>query len=132
MACRLGQFMVVVCTSAGVALAASGCLSGDDTAAPPITLGFDSGTPGPPILDASGIVDGASPPPGPEAGTDASATDASAPDATVGGASTLGIVGGGVLSQSTHYTLIGATGPATAPLLQSPKYQLTGGMAVTT
>jgi hypothetical protein len=120
--------MVVVCTSAGVALAASGCLSGDDTAAPPITLGFDASTPS---FDASGVVDGASPPV-PEAGVDAAATDGAAPDgASAGGASTLGLVGGGVLSQSTHYTLIGATGPATAPILQSPKYQLTGGMAVT-
>jgi hypothetical protein len=122
--------MVVVCTSAGVALAASGCLSGDDTAAPPITLGFDAGTQVPPIVDASGV-DGTSPR-GPEAGVDAAATDGATPDgATAGGASTLGLVGGGVLSQSAHYTLVGATGPATAPILQSPKYQLTGGMAVT-
>jgi hypothetical protein len=122
--------MVVVCTSAGVALAASGCLSGDDTSGPPLTLGLDSGSPPPPILDASGIVDGATPP-GPEAGVDA-AVDGSAPDgATAGGQSTVGMVGGGTLSQSTHYTLIGATGPATAPVLQSPKYQITGGMAVT-
>jgi hypothetical protein len=122
--------MVVACTSAGVALAASGCLSGDDTSAP-LTPGLDSGLPPTPIFDASGVVEGASPP-GPEAGVDAAATDASAPDgATAGGASTLGLVAGGVLSQSTHYTLIGATGPATAPVLQSPKYQLTGGMAAT-
>ena len=130
MACRLGQFMVVVCTSAGVALAASGCLSGDDTAAP-LTTGLDSGLlPPPPVFDASGIVDGASPPPGAEAGVDAASTDGSAPDGA-GGASTLGLVSGGTLSQSAHYTLIGATGPATAPVLQSPHYQLTGGMAVT-
>jgi hypothetical protein len=113
-----------------VALAASGCLSGDDTSGPPLTPGLDSGLPPPPVLDASGIVDGASPP-GTDAGIDA-AVDASLPDgATAGGQTSAGLVVGGTLSQSAHYTLIGTTGPATTPVLQSPKYQLTGGVAVT-
>jgi hypothetical protein len=120
------MLVVFVCAGAiGAALAEGGCLTVSEPTAT-LEVGDDSGTLGPPILDASGVVDGASPLPS-DAGTDAS-VDAASFDAAAPGHSTVGLVGGGTLSQSAHYTLIGATGPATAPVLQSPKYQLTGGM----
>jgi hypothetical protein len=120
--------------SAGLALAVSGCLGGDDTAAPPAAVGaFDSGIHFP-VLDAS-LPDSAAP--ATDAGGDA-ASDASTPivdastDAAKGGsASTAGLVSGGTVSRSPNYTLIGGTTPATAPVLQSPKYQLSGGVTAT-
>jgi hypothetical protein len=131
-ASRLGKFIVVAIATLGATLAASGCLSADDTSAQP-SPGYDGGATITPIVDASVIVDGASPL------VDA-AKDSALPNvdsgqtsdgSAAGNPSTIGLVGGGTLSRSPSYTLVGATGPATAPLLQSPKFQLTGGVTVT-
>jgi hypothetical protein len=127
------RLMVVVCASLGVTLGATGCLSGDDTSANGTTFNFDSGTPeaSVPVFDASGAVDGASPPvdggqPVPDA---TPPTDSSAPPEAGSTSSQVGLVGGGTLSRSPHYVLVGSTGPATTPILRSPKYQVVGGMA---
>ncbi len=127
------QLLVVVCASLGAALGAIGCLSGDDTSATGTTFVLDAGTPDTsvPIVDASGVVDGANPPhpdaaPPPDA---ALPIDSSTPFDAGATSSQLGLVGGGTLSRSPNYVLIGATGPATAPVLHSPKYQVVGGMA---
>jgi len=127
-----GQFLVVVCASLGVALGAIGCLGGDDTAVN-IAPTLDAGTPetSTPVLDASGTVDGANPlhDAAPPTQDGAPPVDSSAPPEAGATSSQLGLVGGGVLSRSPNYTLVGSTGPATAPVLHSPKYQVVGGMA---
>ncbi len=126
------QFTAVVCTSLGVALGALGCLGGDDTSVAP-GIGFDASFDVnlPPVLDDAGN-DAPSPPA--DAAPDASdaapiVLDAGADAATTPG-SQVQLVGGGTLSQSTHYVLVGSTGPATAPVLHSTHYQLVGGMTV--
>jgi len=135
-----GRAAIALCASIGLAFGASGCLS-DDTSVPvppaPDAAGEDAGYP---VSDASGSVDGASPPPA-DAGSDAPANDSSvpfdaAPPVDAGrdgsGVSQLGLVAGGAVSQSTNYTMTATTGPATAPVLRSSHYTIVGGMAVTT
>jgi hypothetical protein len=127
------QLAVVVCASLGVTLGATGCLSGDDTSANGTTINLDAGTPetSAPVLDASGVVDGAPPPvdAAPPLRDSAPPIDSSTPPDAGASSSQLGLVGGGTLSRSPNYVLIGSTGPATAPVLRSPKYQVVGGMA---
>lgn len=113
------------------AAAANACLS-DDTAVPKSAPGltYDAG-PGFPF-DAG--------PPSEDAGADAGPTDSGSAhdagaiadagrDASV--PTQVGLVGGGTVGHSAHYTMTGTLGPATAPVLRSPKYQVVGGMAVT-
>jgi hypothetical protein len=131
-ASRSGQFIVIAIAALGATLAASGCLSADDTSAQP-GPGYDGGTTVTPLPDANVIVDSASPVVDASKDSAAPSVDAGhAPDGAVTAIpSTIGLVGGGTLSRSANYTLVGATGPATAPPLQSPKFQLTGGVTVT-
>ncbi len=128
-----GPRVLVAC----VALAgAIGCLSSNDSP-PGVLPSFDAGladTSAPPF-DASGAA------PGPDASTpddggeDAAAdaaspvVDAGPPDSGPPTGTQVGLVGGGIVSRSAHYVLVGSTGPATSPVLQSAKYRLTGGMA---
>ncbi len=117
-----------------VAAQASGCLS-DDTSItfPPREAAsyeagplpsFDGGTP---VSDDAGADSGAG---------DAGTLDAAAPrdggsprDAAI--PSQAGLVAGGTVGHSPRFKMTGTTGPATAPVLRSPRYQLVGGMAVT-
>jgi hypothetical protein len=141
----------VVCAVLGVALGAMGCLSSSDATPPGITL--DAGIPlpdgslGP--SDASGQVDGtpgaqdaaadaldASPPVDagpdtsiPDAGVDAA--DAAPPPDASGTTGSAGLVSAGTLGRSKSYGLNGTVGPASAPVMKSPKYRLVGGMAAT-
>jgi hypothetical protein len=138
-----GQLAIVAAVSLGATLGAIGCLSSNSsTPGPGPTPNLDAGgtTLPPPVSDASGSVtptpdaaqpvnddagepsDDAGPPP----------FDAGPPDATPPTTSQVGLVGGGTLSRSAHYALVGSTGPATAPVLKSSRYQLTGGMAAST
>ena len=140
----------MVCLASCAGLGAIGCLSGDDTIAPGglPDAGLNLPDTSVPVGDASGQVDGAgkdatpdvTPPPvdaGPDAadaGVDTgvdSGVDARAPDAS-GVTGAAGLVPGGSLSKSAGYVLNGTTGPASAPVLKSPKYRLVGGMAATT
>jgi hypothetical protein len=128
--------MAVVCTSLALAVGVVGCLGGDDTSVPlaPPGIGFDASfdVNVPVVLDASGVVDGASPPLADAAldGAEASSHVDAGSDAAATQGTQVGLVGGGTLSQSTHYVLVGTTAPATAPVLSSPHYQLVGGMSV--
>jgi hypothetical protein len=136
----LGLFTAVGLAS--LAVGASGCLS-DDTSLSPVPRDaglFDAGNL-PPVFDASGSVDGTSPSPV-DAGTDATVPDAGVPDAgTDAGSdagkdaavvpSQAGLVAGGAVGHSPGYKMTGTTGPATAPVLTSPKYKLVGGVSVT-
>ncbi len=139
---KLALGLVTAVSLAGLAVGASGCLS-DDTSLSPVPKDaglFDAGNL-PPVFDASGSVDGTSPPPV-DAGTDATLPDAAAPDAgTDAGTdagkeagvvpSQAGLVAGGAVGHSPSYTMTGTTGPATAPVLRSPHYKLVGGVSVT-
>jgi hypothetical protein len=129
-----GRFVVVMCACVGLALGASGCVS-DDTAIP-VTPGIDAAIDSAfSASDASGTVDGAPA----DAATDAPEVDSSAPDAAPVDAgndatamSQIGLVAGGAVGHSPSYTMTVTAGPATAPLLKSPHYQLAGGMSATT
>lgn len=124
---------LVLCVSLGAALYAIGCLSSSDTPAtlPPRDAGsldasippFDSGTSiTPPGNDASSPSD--------DAGDAGSPEDAAPPpDAGPPNGSQVGLVGGGSVSTSAHYTLVGSAGPTLAPVLESASYQLTGGLS---
>jgi hypothetical protein len=137
-----GRLALVVGLSLAAAAGAIGCLSGNDSSPNPgATPNLDAGGPLTPVLDASGSVTppthDAALPPSDDAGepTDDAATppiDAGPPDAGPQTASQVGLVGGGTLSRSAHYVLVGSTGPATAPVLNSSNYQLTGGMTAST
>ena len=130
-------FMVVACATLGLATGATGCLSDDTSLAPP---GRDAGTfdAGLPVFDAGGSVDGANPPPV-DAGSDAPVVDSAVPDATppvdagrdAAGPSQASLVAGGTVGHSAAYKMTVTTGPASAPVLKSPKYQLVGGVSVT-
>jgi hypothetical protein len=128
--------MIVACATLGLATGAMGCLSDDTSLAPGRDAGtFDAGLP---LFDASGSVDGANPPPV-DAGIDAPVVDSAVPDATppvdagkdAAGPSQAGLVAGGTVGHSTAYRMTVTTGPASAPVLKSPKYQLVGGVSVT-
>ena len=134
----VGRLAVVVCAALGSALGAIGCLS-DDTSLNPAQNGFDASFPdaGPPVFDASGSVDANGnplPDAAPDAPFDAAADAAPPPDAgnDASGVSQFGLVAGGAIGHSTRYVLKGSTGPASAPVLQSPHYKLVGGMTVST
>jgi hypothetical protein len=143
----------MVCAAIGVALTAVGCLSGSDGTPPGVTIDASIPLPdgGPGASDASGQVDGSLGPqdaapdvapvdatPPVDAGADTSIPDAGIdaadtgppPDASgITGSATL--VSGGTLSKSKGYGLNGTVGPASAPVMTSPKYRLVGGMAAT-
>ena len=133
------SFIVVLSTTLGLATGAMGCLSDDTSLAPPArdAGGFDAGLP---TFDASGTVDGSNPPPV-DAGIDAPVVDSAVPpDATppppdagkdAAGPSQTSLVAGGAVGHSPGYKMPGTTGPATAPVLKSPNYQLVGGVSVT-
>jgi hypothetical protein len=136
---RSGRVAVIACGCLGLALGASGCIS-DDTSLP--VTGRDASTIDAafPADDASGTVDGAGPgdaaidAPALDAAIDSSVPDATPPvdagvDATA--MSQIGLVAGGTVGHSPTYTMTGTTGPATAPVLRSPHYQLVGGMSAT-
>ena len=121
-----GRCARVFCAGGLLALGAMGCLGGDDTSAASFDSGlipFDAAFPtfdaGPGDDDASEL---------PDSATDGSITvDAGPPPPTQ-----VGLVAGGTSSRSPSYVLMGSTGPATAPVLRSPNYQLVGSMTVST
>jgi hypothetical protein len=135
-----GRLAIVVTVSLGAAIGALGCLSSDNSSPGPggSVLHLDAGNLLPPVVDASGSVTPPTPDGAPSIGDDAGepsddagplAFDAGPPDSGPPTGSQVGLVGGGTLSRSAHYVLVGSTGPATAPVLKSSSYQLTGGMA---
>jgi hypothetical protein len=113
-----------------------GCLSVDTAPRVPDAGVLDAGLPG---FDAGGAIDGAVPP-AVDAGSDAlMPIDSGAPsDATppveagydAAAVSQLGLVAGGAISRSGGYMMTATTGPATAPVLRSSRYQLVVGMSV--
>ena len=116
----------VVCAGGLIASGVVGCLGGDDTSAASFDSGlipFDAAFPtfdgGPGDDDASSLPDGATTPDG------AVVIDAGPPPPTQAS-----LVSGGTSSRSPSYVLVGTTGPATAPVLRSPNYQLVGSMSV--
>jgi hypothetical protein len=135
------RIAVIVCGCIGLALGASGCIS-DDTSLPITGRDASAIDAAFPTYDASGTVDGAGPgdattdAPGIDASVDSAVPDAApvdAGDAAVDAStmSQIGLVAGGTVGHSTSYTMTGTTGPATAPVLRSPSYQLVGGMSAT-
>jgi hypothetical protein len=126
-----GLSSLVLCVSLVGAPGAIGCISNNETpttahrdasaaedaALPP----FDSGGSVTPTNDASSPSDDAGPP------VDGG-SPTSPPDAALPNGSQVGLVGGGTVSTSAHYTLVGSAGPARAPVLTSANYQLTGGL----
>ncbi len=141
-----GRLALVVAVALASAAGAIGCLSSSDASGGPSTkLNLDAGQPGipgAPVLDASGSVTAPTPDAAPPVNDDAGEpvnddaglqqVDAGPPDAGPQTASQVGLVGGGTLSRSAHYVLVGNTGPATAPVLHSSSYRLTGGMTAST
>jgi hypothetical protein len=137
-----GRLAVVVAMALGGAAGAIGCLSSSNSSpGPGTTPELDAGKSPTPVLDASGSVTPPTPDAAPPVNDDAGVPsddagpppfDAGPPDAAPATASQVGLVGGGTLSRSAHYVLVGSTGPATAPVLNSSSYQLTGGMAAST
>lgn len=127
---RAPASLVLCVVALGAALSAAGCLSSNETpepvhkdagsldaAIPP----FDSGTVTPPGNDAAVPPD--------DAGTPDDATSPPPADAGPPNGSQVGLVGGGTVSSSAHYTLVGSAGPTRAPVLNSANYQLTGGLS---
>jgi hypothetical protein len=137
-----GRIAVIACGCLGLALGASGCIS-DDTSLPIPGRDASALDAAFPPDDASGMVDGAGPgdaavdAPALDASIDSSVPDATPPadaaDAAVDATamSQIGLVAGGTVGHSPTYTMTGTTGPATAPVLRSPHYQLVGGMSAT-
>jgi len=133
---RARQFALVLGVSLGATVSVIGCLNSNDST-PVTSPSLDAGgnqEASVPVFDASGSVtptnDAAIP--ADDAGqpvVDSGPPDAAVADAGPPNGSQVGLVGGGTLSNSMHYTLVGSTGPAKAPVLNSTKYQLTGGMA---
>jgi hypothetical protein len=129
------KLVVVACATLGLAMGAIGCLSDDTslTLTPKDSGVFDGSLT--PIFDASGTVDGSNLPPA-DAAPDAPGADSAPPPPVdagkdAAGPSQAGLVAGGAVGHSPSYKMTGTTGPATAPVLKSPSYQLVGGMAVT-
>ena len=112
-----------------------GCLS-DDTSLPPAkeTPSFDAGPlpgfdAGMQEIDATApMVDAASDSgPAPDAGRPVDAggeAGKSAPPTQAG------LVVGGTVAHSPNFKMTATTGPASAPVLKSPRYQIVGGMTV--
>jgi hypothetical protein len=132
---RNANRFVVACATLAVATGAIGCLSDDTslTLTPKDAGAIDGSLL--PISDASGTVDGSNLPPV-DAAVDAPGVDSAAPPPVdagkdAAGPSQAGLVAGGAVGHSPSYKMTGTTGPATAPVLKSPSYQLVGGMAVT-
>jgi hypothetical protein len=135
----------IACVALGATLGATGCLGGDDTAAPPgqdagrfdsAVPTFDSAVPDVSAPDTSvdAGVDAADATPDGNEPTDATPIDTGvdAPPAEGGITGKGGLVSGGSVSRSPNYVLTGTAAPATGTVQRSTKYQLVGGMAVTT
>ena len=129
-----GRVLGLACALVGLAIDGLGCLS-DDTA---VTVrapdaGALDGSAG--IVDGGGTGDGANSLR--DAGAEASPADGGAnADAASSDAgrdshpSQVGLVSGGTVAHSPNYKMTITSGPAAAPVLRSPNYQLVGGMAV--